>query len=700
MSIIRLQSEKNKLERQYYEFDPEAGSLGQGGMGVVYKGRFFGNGRVEDVAIKVLYKDLPEEAVERALKEASIRIAHDNVVLMLGSVSIKDAGGSLRHHIISEYLDGETLDKHLLSSGRKSTLEALFIIKCVLSGLSALHNRNLVHRDIDPSNIMICKDHSIKIIDLGVVKELEARGQRKTVYGQFIGKIDYASPEQLAGLQDLVRQTSDIYSTGVVLYELITGRLPFTGTTYDITMGHKEKPVPLENIPDKNLRYIIRKATAKNIKDRYLSAYEFIVDIEKIQQGRSPVQGGVFGKRILMAGVAVAVACLLVLFFLNVDFSPKEGKSDATVKQALSKAFGELTLTRYPEALDAYRKAYDMCGADSLQEKINALSFLSQGIAAYTHSDYERAESLFRQAESLGSPDASYYLGEIYYEGMGVKNDAGKGFKLTKQAFDKGFLPAGYRLGIACLYGIGTIADSNQAASYFAKAREAIDKAASSGNPEWLCARGNMFTYGYGVAVSQEAGIQSYQKAAAQNYPAAHYELFTMYYKETYPQQISEKAMSHLRLAAELGYVKAQNKLGRLLILEQNIQLQKNGYQFIDMAARKNDPYALAQMGLLHLKANRIPKVKQLQQILGIEGDNTKALNYLNDAMTYDTENYYANYGMAFFYMAGNDTNRAKPYFKSAQDQIHKLERIPYRADELMYPNMRDIKTLINSYTQ
>lgn len=698
MSIIRLQSEKNKLERQYYEFDPEAGNLGQGGMGVVYKGRFFGNGRVDDVAIKALYKDLPEEAVARALKEASIRIAHDNVILMLGSVSVKDAGGGLRHHIISEYLDGETLDKHLQTSGRKSIPEALLIIKSVLSGLSALHNRNLVHRDIDPSNIMICKDHNIKIIDLGVVKELETVGQRKTVFGQFIGKIDYASPEQLAGLQDLVRQTSDIYSTGVVLYELITGRLPFTGTTYDITMGHKEKPIPLENIPDKNLRYVIRKATAKNVKDRYQSAYEFIVDIEKIQQGRSPVQGGTIGRRILMAGAAVAVAGLLVWLFLNVGFNPMGGKN-ATVKQVLSKASGELTLTRYPEALDAYRKAYDMCGADSLQEKINVLNFLSQGIEAYTRSDYDKAEPLFRQAESLGSPDASYYLGEMYYEGMGVKKDINKGFELAKRAFDRGFLPAGYRLGIVCLYGIGRPADSNLAASYFSKAREMIDKAANSGNSEWLCVKGNMLTYGYGVAVSQEEAIQSYQKAVAKNYPPAHYELFATFYKSS-PLQDNEKAMSHLKLAAEAGYVKAQNKLGRLLMLEQNIQLQKNGYWLIDMAAKKNYPYALAQMGLLHLKSDRMPKIEQLQQTLGIEGNNTKALNYLNDAMAYDAENYYTNYSMAFYYMAGYNANRAKSYFKTAQDRIQELERIPYRADELMYPNIKEIKALINSYNQ
>lgn len=564
MSIIRLQSEQNKLDRQHYEFDPEAGSLGQGGMGVVYKGRFFGNGRVEDVAIKALYKDLPKEAVERALKEASIRIAHDNVILMLGSVSVKDAGGSLRHHVISEYLDGETLDKQLQAGGRKSIPEALHIIKCVLSGLSALHHKNLVHRDIDPSNIMVCKNRNIKIIDLGVVKELETTGQRKTVFGQFIGKIDYASPEQLAGLQDLVRQTSDIYSTGVVLYELITGRLPFTGTTYDITTGHKEKNIPLEAIPDKNLRYVIRKAMAKNVRDRYQSTYEFIVDIEKIQHGQSPIQNNsAINKRILMTGVAAIVTVFLILFFLNFDFKGlgAAGKQDA--------------------------------------------SHTSEGI---THQP----------------PHAS--------------------------------------------------------------------------DAELLFEKGKKFAYGFGVTMSPDSAIRLYRAAAAQNYPPAHYELFTTIYKETFdkdPKWISPEAMRHLKAAADLGYTKAQDKLGRLLInIGENSQMKINGYQYIKMAAEKNNPYALAQMGLLHMETNS-RNILQLQQTLGIQGDNAKAESYLKSAIAHDAENYHAGYVWGLYYATLNNKNEENKHYRESLTRYSKLKKSPYRADEWMYSNIKSIEDRI-----
>jgi len=685
MAIIRLQSEADKLERQFYEFDPETGELGKGGMGVVYKGRLIhtDTGRVEEVAIKVLYRDLPEGGVERALKEANIRIYHDNVILMLGSLSLKDGSGKPRHHVISEYLDGETLDKQLARNGKLSKPEALKIIKNVLSGLSALHNRNLVHRDIDPSNIMICKDGRVKIIDLGVVKDMNITGAKKTMIGQFIGKYEYASPEQLAGLQDLVKQTSDIYSTGIVLYELLTGRLPFTGTTYEITMEHKEKPIPLDNIPDKDLRNIIRKATAKKIEKRYQSTYEFIVAIEKALFGNSRPA---VGKWFYAIAAAVVITCIAIVAFLMLP-----GKSDSRqqhYQQALSQASAELSIIHYPEALDAYRKAYNIYKEDSIAKKIESLELFSQGLEAYNRSDYDKADFLLRKAEDLGLPDAFYYLGEMYYEGLGVPKDFKKGFAMVNHAFQMGFQPAGYRLGLVYQNGIGGIAtDKNQAARYFEISRPIIEKEAEEGNPEWLYVKGNMYRYGNGVAQSENLAVENYRKAADKNYPPALYELYV-----TQSNKAPQQAMEYLTRSAKQGYVKAQSLLGRLLLEHRD----KEGYEWIRQAADKNYSYALAQVGVLYFDTRRLPGNKQIQEILGIAGNDALSQNYLQKALQYDSENYLANYGIGLYHYTERSQKEAEKYFKAAQKQISELQKTPYREDELKYPNVGKIKEFID----
>ena len=685
MAIIRLQNETDKLERQYYEFDPESNELGKGGMGVVYKGRLIhaDTGKVEDVAIKALYRDLPNEVVDRALKEANIKINHDNVIQMRGYLSLKESTGRISYYIISEYLEGETLDKRLTRAGKLPKAEALNIIKNVLSGLSALHNRDLVHRDIDPSNIMICNDGRIKIIDLGVVKDMGVVGPRQTMIGQFIGKYEYASPEQLAGLQDIVKQTSDIYSAGVVLYELITGRLPFIGTTYEITTGHKEKPVPLENIQDKDVRAIVRKATTKKIEKRYRSTYEFIVDIEKALADEHRSNGKWF-----LYGLGAVAIIAIVIMGVIIGSKKSNNPWQQPYGDALSQASSELSLFHYPEALNAYRKAYDIHKEDSIAKKIESLDILSQGVEAYNSSDYAKADFLLRKAEGLGLPDASYYLGEMYYEGLGVPKDFKKGFALANQAFQMGYQPAGYRLGLVCQNGIGGIAaDKNQAARYFDSARQTIEKEAASGNPEWLYMKGNMYLYGTGVTQSLNDAIEYYRKAAEKNYSPAQYKLYVVLSKGE-PQQ----AMDYLTRAAKQGYVKAQSLLGRLM-LEQN---DKQGYEWLRQAADKNYSYALAQVGILYFDSKRIPSNKQIQATLGITGDDALSQNYLQKALQYDPENYLANYGLGLYYYTEKNLKEAGKYFKVAQKQISELYNTPYREDELKYPNLRKIKEFID----
>ena len=167
-------------------------------------------------------------------------------------------------------------------SNRKSFVGEVF--RSILSGIMALHDAGYIHRDIDPSNIMVTSEGKIKLIDFGIakkVKELGTNDKQLTSAGQFVGKTHYAAPELLLG--DLKSQncTTDIYSLGITLFQLISGHLPFDGPFQEVYEKQLHDKLPLKEVEDKTVRRIIEKATEKDQKKRYQSASEFRVDIDK-----------------------------------------------------------------------------------------------------------------------------------------------------------------------------------------------------------------------------------------------------------------------------------------------------------------------------------------------------------------------------------------------------------------------------------
>lgn len=304
--IIRLYNE-NEETNVYYEFDTSQKPLGEGGMGRVYQGKQIeevGNGlrKEREVAIKCLLEDLPEHAIKRSRREASIRLKNDNLVEMIDFVETHE-GYTTHYHVVSELLKGLNLDEllegrttnhdgkpnptaerllHNYKENRKSFVGEVF--RNILSGIMALHDAGYIHRDIDPSNIMVTSNEKIKLIDFGIAKkvdELSTTEKSLTSPGQFIGKPYYAAPELLLG--DLKQQsyTTDVYALGIVLFQLMTGHLPFEGTFQEVYEKQMREKLPLSEVKDKTIRKIIEKATEKEQKKRYQSAAEFRVDIDK-----------------------------------------------------------------------------------------------------------------------------------------------------------------------------------------------------------------------------------------------------------------------------------------------------------------------------------------------------------------------------------------------------------------------------------
>lgn len=334
MLIKKIQGQLEKSKGIYYEYDADSTPLGEGGMGVVYRGfRVDQNtGLRTEVAIKALHADLPEEVYARAEREASIQLRHDNLVEMLGLISVLESnrwGESIYHHyVVSEFLHGIELSD--LLAGRLDKIKdgddrfarelynnyikdkegtSIYIIKNILSGVLALHDKGYIHRDIDPSNIMVTSDGHIKLIDFGIAKNLKALGSNDklmTAAGKFIGKAEYASPELVLGDVRSQNYTTDIYALGILFYRLLVGRLPFNGSQYEVLQNQLKSKVPVGNIENKALANVIKKATEKIQNNRYGSIAEFRVAIDAAEKFK-PGLWDKYGKYLIICFVALTI---------------------------------------------------------------------------------------------------------------------------------------------------------------------------------------------------------------------------------------------------------------------------------------------------------------------------------------------------------------------------------------------------------
>ena len=209
--------------------------IAQGGMSSVYKGLHID--LEQDVAIKVLSSESFEDPClrDRFINEAKIqaKLSHPNVIKTLNYL---EQDGSI--FLVMEYVNGETLDVLLKKIGPLPLEKAVVIFMGVLDAIEFMHSKGIIHRDIKPANIMLAYDRFVKVMDFGIAKIMGEKG--KTRAGIRIGTLWYMSPEQIRGEE--ATALTDIYSLGITLYQMITGRVPFTGELeFDIMRGHLEE---------------------------------------------------------------------------------------------------------------------------------------------------------------------------------------------------------------------------------------------------------------------------------------------------------------------------------------------------------------------------------------------------------------------------------------------------------------------------
>ncbi len=253
-------------------------SIGEGGMANVYLA--YDTILDRNVAVKVLRGDLAtdEKFVRRFQREAlsASSLSNPNIV------EVYDVGeDNGEYYIVMEYVEGKHLKSLLKKRGKLTTAEVIDIVLQITNGLSVAHDSYIIHRDIKPQNILILENGLIKITDFGIAVAMNSTQLTQT--NSVMGSVHYIPPEQASGKGATLQ--SDIYSIGILMYELLTGKLPFRGdNAVEIALKHLKEPIPSirEELPDlpQSVENIILKATAKNPKNRYSDAREMHEDLQ------------------------------------------------------------------------------------------------------------------------------------------------------------------------------------------------------------------------------------------------------------------------------------------------------------------------------------------------------------------------------------------------------------------------------------
>jgi serine/threonine-protein kinase len=268
--------------------------IAAGGMSTVYKA--FDETLERDVAVKLMHREVAADSdeLERFRREARsvARLSHPHIV---GVIDTGDDGDPThpRPYIVFEYVEGETLKERIRRNGRLPITESIAYAIEIARALGLAHSQHIVHRDVKPQNVLIDKEGSAKVTDFGIARTLEEDGL--TADGRVLGTTDYVSPEQALGRN--VTGQSDLYSLGVVLYEMLTGEVPFSGESQvAVAMKHVREELPDVQVkrPEVSaaLAAVVETATAKRESDRYADDADMIADLEDVLELETARAGG------------------------------------------------------------------------------------------------------------------------------------------------------------------------------------------------------------------------------------------------------------------------------------------------------------------------------------------------------------------------------------------------------------------------
>ncbi|HEY3987921.1 MAG TPA: protein kinase [Acidobacteriaceae bacterium] len=423
--------------------------LGRGGMGIVYRGEDKLIGR--DVAIKTLTEVTPELRERFYVEARSGILSHPNIVTVY---ELGEHEGS--PFIAMEFLAGESLDKILRQRGRLPVLETLSIVEQLCAGLGYAHQHGLVHRDVKPANVIVLPDGRSKIVDFGIAR-LADQDTRLTKTDALVGTFHYIAPERLKGEASDGR--ADIWSAGVMLYEMVTGELPFKGK--DVSALYRvihESYVPLaeivQDVPEA-LSAVLDKALAKDVHKRYATTEEMAFELQPIREGlkRERVQALLETARRLSDERQFAGARTVLLQAQRIDPANPGAKAllqevqyqltqlqrEEQLRQILEQAEDAVASQQFDDAITYYTQAKKLDeGSSALTERMEQVQALKerfhrvrslseQASEARRRGDLTVAQDLLEQALQLDEKNSnlrnahSIILREIRRQQEGIK---------------------------------------------------------------------------------------------------------------------------------------------------------------------------------------------------------------------------------------------------------------------------------------
>ncbi len=704
--------------------------IGEGGMASVYEA-VHTTLTNRKVAIKILKKELAndESVRDRFIKEANIlsSINHSCIVNIYDFIEVDDSFG-----IIMELLEGETLDVYIQDHGALSYEVAYDIFSKILTAFDYAHSKGIVHRDIKPSNIYIEENKNIKILDFGIAKLLSANLSH-TATGSQLGTPLYMSPEQVQDSKHIDHKT-DIYSLGVVLHYMLTGKKVYDVNTlsrFQIMTKIVNDPLPpIDAHP--RLSKIIQKATQKLPENRYKSCAEFLDDLsnqlfestvittaqddKKEQKIKEPEKQIIDNEKTvieqatddktlissfneisetksvveedgeneintkkekkgslkwILSGAGVIAAAVIAFFIIHNINQKKE-----SYRYSISIADSLYKVAAYDDALGYYVYALDFSKDDEYaNERIDMIDGLQNALDWYYNANYAEAYEEFEQLLKYDCAEAYYYLGELLYNGYGVKTNDSLGKIYTQKAIENGYEAAYWRLGNNIMNELGydtyekylkamenppvddttsTLMDSlKMIKQYYEQSLPYIITLADNDDLESIANVGMYYSGGIVYEQNSDSALVWYLKAAEKDFVFAQ----TMAANEYYNDKQYDSAFYWYEKAADKNDNLGLYGLGTMYY---NGKGTKKDYskalELFERAAENDYPAAYYETGYMYYTGT------------GVAKDYSIALSYFKKAAEtdYDVANYYI--GEMYRYGRGVPTSstNAITYYKKA----------------------------------
>jgi len=571
--------------------------LGKGGMGKVYK--VFDKRIKEEVALKLLKPDIAddEKTIERFSNELKFarKIVHKNVGRMYDLGKEENA-----YYITMEYVPGGDLKSFIRRVGQLSVGKSLSIAKQICEGLVEAHSLGVVHRDLKPSNIMIDKEGNARIMDFGIARSLKAKGI--TSEGVIIGTPEYMSPEQVEGKE--ADQRSDIYSLGIILYEVVTGRVPFKGETpLSIAYKHKHE-VPQDprklnaQIPE-DLSQLILRCMEKERETRYEGAEELLSELTKIEKGipttehivpgRKPITTReitvTFGlKKLFIPAIAVIAAVIIGVIIWRLlpkkaaVVPPKIENSIAVISfenqtgdkayDYLQKAIPNLLITNlentgylYVATWERMRDLLKQMGEEDVEIIVPDLGFKlcrREGIEAVVLGSFIKAGDMFATDVKVLNVETKQLLKSASSRGEGVDSILRTQIDELSRDISRGIGISERKIETAQVRIADVTTTSMEAYSYFLKGREILHKFYFDEAREFLekaveldptfAAACYLLAFTYGQLGDTKAENEAYENAKTYSEKATEKErLYIEAFYAFFVEGISEKGFRSLK---------------------------------------------------------------------------------------------------------------------------------------------------------